>query len=107
MFSPFSVTHSMKYLYTFPYQVQNVPQFIMVVLVDDVQIIYYDSNNRKMVPRQDWMKEVVDEKYWETETEVDQGVLKTFQTYIETGKHLYNQTGGELVLTLFTDSVQK
>uniref|UniRef100_A0A3P9HQS7 Ig-like domain-containing protein n=1 Tax=Oryzias latipes TaxID=8090 RepID=A0A3P9HQS7_ORYLA len=95
-----AVTHSMKYLFTVPSQVQNLPEFIIVVLVDDVQIIYYDSNNRKMVPRQDWMKENVDEKYWETETEVAQAGQHDIQAYIETGKQLYNQTEGVFVVQL-------
>ncbi|KAF3833431.1 hypothetical protein F7725_024635 [Dissostichus mawsoni] len=64
-------THSMKYFLTASSGVPNLPEFVMMLLVDEVQITHYDSNTKRAEPKQDWMKRITaeDPQYWETQSQ--------------------------------------
>uniref|UniRef100_A0A8C9XB30 MHC class I-like antigen recognition-like domain-containing protein n=1 Tax=Sander lucioperca TaxID=283035 RepID=A0A8C9XB30_SANLU len=83
-----TVTHSLKYFYTSFSQVPNFPEFVVVGLVDDVQMIYYDSNTKRAEPKQDWMSRVTESKdeYWEWNTEGLVGQQQLFKGNIEISK---------------------
>ncbi|XP_047461943.1 class I histocompatibility antigen, F10 alpha chain-like [Mugil cephalus] len=99
-----AVTHSLKYFYTASSQVPNFPEFVVVGLVDEVQMFHYDSNTKKAEPTQDWMKKYTedDPQYWESQTN---GLLvqqQVFKANIETVKQRLNQTGGvHIVQTMY------
>uniref|UniRef100_A0A3Q0QZY9 MHC class I-like antigen recognition-like domain-containing protein n=1 Tax=Amphilophus citrinellus TaxID=61819 RepID=A0A3Q0QZY9_AMPCI len=64
------VIHSLKYFYTGSSEAPNLPEFVVVGMVDDVQMFHYDSSTEKAEPTQEWMNEVTaeDPEYWEKET---------------------------------------
>ncbi|XP_068188634.1 major histocompatibility complex class I-related gene protein-like isoform X2 [Antennarius striatus] len=65
-----SATHSLKYLYTVSSGVPNIPEFVVVGLIDDVQIVGYDSNTKRLEPKQNWMEKVTADvpDYWNQQT---------------------------------------
>ncbi|XP_074469572.1 major histocompatibility complex class I-related gene protein-like [Sebastes fasciatus] len=90
-----AVTHSMKYIHTGSTGVPNFPEFVVVGLVDEVQMYYYDSNTRRAEPKQDWMNNVTEDypQFWEGEAEKCMGYQQEFKVGIEDAKQRFNQTG--------------
>ncbi|KAF3833433.1 hypothetical protein F7725_024637 [Dissostichus mawsoni] len=100
-------THSMTYLGTASSGVPNLPEFVMMLLVDEVQITHYDSNTKRAEPKQDWMKRITaeDPQYWETQSQFFLGTQQGYTVDIETVKQTLNQTGEDfLILDLETES---
>ncbi|KAM4550820.1 major histocompatibility complex class I-related gene protein-like [Fundulus diaphanus] len=88
------MTHSLKYFYTASSQVQNFPEFVVVGLVDDVQIVKYDSFTRKTEPTQDWMRENSDQVCWIEESIRNLRSQYAYKVNIEIAKQRFNQTEG-------------
>ncbi|XP_041867651.1 H-2 class I histocompatibility antigen, Q9 alpha chain-like [Melanotaenia boesemani] len=87
---------SLKYFYTASSQVRNFPEFVAVGFVDDVQMIHFDSDSRRVEPKQDWMRRVSedDPQYLPSETDSLIGAHKLFIANIETAKKRFNRTEG-------------
>ncbi|KAJ3609682.1 hypothetical protein NHX12_024195, partial [Muraenolepis orangiensis] len=91
--------HSLKYFYTASSGLSNFPEFVVVGLVDEVQMSHYDSNSQRAEPRQEWMEQVTRDHpdYWERNTGKSLGSQRAFKVSIETAKKRFNQTGGSHV----------
>ncbi|KAK0153589.1 Major histocompatibility complex class I-related gene protein [Merluccius polli] len=88
-----SVIHSLKYFSTASSGVSNIPEFVSVLMLDEVQIHHYDSNRQKLEVKQSWMDQLPREDL-EEETRILQGNQQVFKAHIENLKELFKQTGG-------------
>ncbi|XP_072304318.1 major histocompatibility complex class I-related gene protein [Eucyclogobius newberryi] len=91
-----AMTHSLKYFYTSSSQVPNFPEFVGVGLVDDVEMVHYDSNTKRAEPKQDWMNKATEDnpQYWDRETGNFLNAQQVFKANIEIVRQRMNQTGG-------------
>lgn len=89
-------THSLKYFYTASGGIKDFPEFVAVGMVNNVVLTHYDSNIRREVPKQDWMKTETegDPQYWDRNTQVFQREQHNYKNNIEVAKKRLNQTGG-------------
>ncbi|CAL8303951.1 unnamed protein product [Lota lota] len=90
-----SVIHTLKYFYTASSGVSTFPEFVVVGLVDEVQMVHYDSNSQRVVPKQAWMEQVTrdDPNYLEL-TGNFLGAQQSFQVNIDNLKKRFNHSGG-------------
>ncbi|XP_068172482.1 H-2 class I histocompatibility antigen, Q10 alpha chain-like isoform X2 [Antennarius striatus] len=90
------VTHSLTYFLTASSGVPNFPEFVSVGVIDDVQIVHYDSNTKRAEPKQDWMEKITadDPEYWNQQTRRNEGNQEWFRVSIETLKKRFNQSEG-------------
>ncbi|XP_071388583.1 major histocompatibility complex class I-related gene protein-like, partial [Centroberyx affinis] len=92
-----TVTHSLKYFFTASSGVSNFPEFVGVALVDEVQIGHYDSNIKRVEPKnQDWIIKVIadDPEHFEWYNARCVGFQQFYKAELETLKQRFNQTGG-------------
>ncbi|KAK0139878.1 HLA class I histocompatibility antigen, A-2 alpha chain [Merluccius polli] len=76
--------------------VSNIPEFVHVVMLDELLILYYDSNSQKLEVKQSWMDQVPRE-YLEGGTRILQGHQQVYKADIETLKKVFYQTGGQFI----------
>lgn len=88
-----AVTHSLKYFYTASRGVPSFPEFVTVGMVDEHPISYYDSVQRREVPKQEWMK-IEEPECWERQTQISIIAEKQFKASIDSVSHRLNQTKG-------------
>uniref|UniRef100_A0A672IDM1 Ig-like domain-containing protein n=1 Tax=Salarias fasciatus TaxID=181472 RepID=A0A672IDM1_SALFA len=95
-----TVLHSRNVFYTLTSGLPNVTEFVAVYVVDGVQIIHYDSNTERAVPKQDWVNNVTedDPDYWEERTERMIDNHSSFKAIVESGLQRLNSTGGRHVV---------
>uniref|UniRef100_A0A671PG50 MHC class I-like antigen recognition-like domain-containing protein n=1 Tax=Sinocyclocheilus anshuiensis TaxID=1608454 RepID=A0A671PG50_9TELE len=73
--------HSLYYIYTGLSKPVNQPgiyQFSAMGLLDDRQIDSYNSEEQRKIPKQQWMKEKMQEDYWEKGTQSRKGKEQWF-----------------------------
>lgn len=98
------MTHSLKYFYTASSGVPNFPEFMVVGMVDGVQMVLYDSNIQKVVPEQVWMNKA-DAEYWEREREKFLHSQHDFKADVDILKQSFNQRGGKSFIFTSSDSL--
>uniref|UniRef100_A0A672HT29 Ig-like domain-containing protein n=1 Tax=Salarias fasciatus TaxID=181472 RepID=A0A672HT29_SALFA len=86
--------HSLQYFYSSSSGIQGFPQFVTVGLVNGENFVYYDSEIRRTIPKQQWIEESEGPEYWERETQLFIGTEQTYKANVENVKGYFNQTGG-------------
>uniref|UniRef100_A0A3B3Q3R7 MHC class I-like antigen recognition-like domain-containing protein n=1 Tax=Paramormyrops kingsleyae TaxID=1676925 RepID=A0A3B3Q3R7_9TELE len=80
------MSHSLQYVYSGTSGIRNLPEFMIVGLVDGEPFVYYDSNIRRMTPRQDWMAKSEGPDYWDRNTNKSRIHEQVYKANIETAK---------------------
>ncbi|XP_053301987.1 H-2 class I histocompatibility antigen, L-D alpha chain [Pleuronectes platessa] len=78
--------HSLTYIYTAfskPTSLPGIHEFTAMGLVDNTMIDYFDSDLKRKVPKQPWMKEKMDKNYWEKGTQSRLSKQTWFRVNIE------------------------
>ncbi|KAM8876830.1 class I histocompatibility antigen, F10 alpha chain-like [Synchiropus picturatus] len=96
--------HSLTYITTASSGVTSFPEYVAVGLVDDVVFIHYDSNRRRVEPKQDWMTRLTDDdpEYLQRNTETCLTNRLVSKNSIEVAKQRFNQTGGVHIVQVMT-----
>ncbi|KAF1382073.1 hypothetical protein PFLUV_G00160650 [Perca fluviatilis] len=87
-------THSLTYIYTAfskPVDLPGIHEFTAMGLLDGRMIDYFDSDNQKKVPKQDWMKERLSADYWDNGTQSRQSKQQWFKVNINILKERMRQ----------------
>ncbi|XP_075968895.1 major histocompatibility complex class I-related protein 1-like [Anarhichas minor] len=95
-----TVKHSLKYVLTASSGVTNIPEFVGLAMVDEVQVGYCDSNSKIAEPKQDWMRDLAkdDPQHMEWNTQMCFSNQQFFRANIDGLKQHFNQTGGAHIL---------
>ncbi|XP_054663536.1 class I histocompatibility antigen, F10 alpha chain-like isoform X1 [Grus americana] len=72
----------------------GVPEFMFVGYVDGTLISRYDSETRRAVPGADWMRDNLDQQYWDGQTQSGQSNQQVNRVGLDTLRDRYNQSGG-------------
>ncbi|RXN07171.1 MHC class I antigen [Labeo rohita] len=78
--------HSLYYIYTGlskPVDLPGIYQFSAMGLLDDRQIDYYNSEDQRKIPKQDWIKEKMQQDYWEKGTQSRKSKEQWFNVNID------------------------
>ncbi|XP_030193816.1 major histocompatibility complex class I-related gene protein [Gadus morhua] len=99
-----SVIHSLQFFQTASSGLPTFPEYVMVVMVDEVQIEYYDSNTRRTISKQDWADQAnrEDPDSLVRETENRKGNQQVAEGNMGTLKKRFNQTGGAHIIQSMT-----
>ncbi|XP_036455147.1 class I histocompatibility antigen, F10 alpha chain-like [Colossoma macropomum] len=89
-----AASHSLQYIITATTSRIHFPEYTVVGLVDGEQFVYYDSNISKMIPKTEWMKKNEGEKYWNRETQKQEGAQEIFRANLDILMKRFNQTDG-------------
>ncbi|KAM3617625.1 uncharacterized protein V6R79_009049 [Siganus canaliculatus] len=88
--------HSLKNFYSASAEVQSFPEFVAFGLVDDVHFVHYDSDIRRVVPRQDWVHRATEIRadFWKWQTNIVVDRQHKFKADIGILEERFNATGG-------------
>ncbi|XP_020355967.1 major histocompatibility complex class I-related gene protein-like [Oncorhynchus kisutch] len=93
-----SETLSLNYIYTAlskPVELPGIHEFTAMGLMNNRQIDYYDSVDKKKIPKQDWMREKLPADYWEKGTQSRKSKEQWFKVNVDIlmNRMRHNKTG--------------
>ncbi|XP_066522960.1 zinc-alpha-2-glycoprotein-like [Hoplias malabaricus] len=78
--------HSLYYIYTSLSKTVDLPgiyDFTAMGLLDDREIDYYNSKDQMKIPKQDWMREKMQEDYWDKGTQSRKSKEQWFKVNVD------------------------
>ncbi|XP_041867783.1 uncharacterized protein LOC121656750 isoform X4 [Melanotaenia boesemani] len=97
--SSVSKTHSLIYIYTAfskPVGLPGIHEFTAMGLLDGRMIDYYDNDEEKKIPKQDWMRERLDPYYWEKGTQSRRSKQQWFKVNFDILMKRMNQNESDI-----------
>ena len=93
--------HSVSYFCTASSGLSTFPEFFAVVMLEEVQIGYSDSNIQRILLKQAWMEQLERDHPDEVKryTGMVLGHQQTLKVQFETLMKRFNQTGGKFIST--------
>ncbi|XP_048014451.1 H-2 class I histocompatibility antigen, Q10 alpha chain-like [Megalobrama amblycephala] len=91
--------HSLYFIYTGlskPVDLPGIYEFTAMGLLDDRQIDYYDSELKRTIPTQYWIKEKMQEDYWEKGTQSRKSKEQWFNVNVHIMMNRMNQSESDL-----------
>ncbi|XP_066427183.1 class I histocompatibility antigen, F10 alpha chain-like isoform X2 [Molothrus aeneus] len=89
------VLHSLRYLYVAVSEPSpGIPQFMIFGFVDGIPFMRYDSERGRAEPLTQWMKDGVEQEYWEGQTQIGVSSQHIDARNLETARERYNQSRG-------------
>ncbi|XP_035649127.1 major histocompatibility complex class I-related gene protein-like isoform X3 [Oncorhynchus keta] len=86
IFQSQSEIYSLNYIYTAlskPVELPGIHEFTAMGLMNNRQIDYYDSVDKKKIPKQDWMRENLPADYWEKGTQSRKSKEQWFKVNVD------------------------
>uniref|UniRef100_A0A673KDQ9 Class I histocompatibility antigen, F10 alpha chain-like n=1 Tax=Sinocyclocheilus rhinocerous TaxID=307959 RepID=A0A673KDQ9_9TELE len=74
--------------------IAGTPEFSAVTTLDGQQMDYYDSEIKKLIPKQVWMKEFASDGMWKKDSAIREHVAQIYKTNIAVLMQRFNQTRG-------------
>ncbi|CAM4661910.1 unnamed protein product [Leuciscus chuanchicus] len=72
----------------------GIPEFSAVTTLDDQQIDYYDSNIKKLIPKQNWMNEFTSTELWKEYIEIREKLQQIYKNNIHDIMETFTQSHG-------------
>ncbi|KAI3358855.1 hypothetical protein L3Q82_015247, partial [Scortum barcoo] len=91
-----SIKHSLKFFLTGSTGLPNFPEFVGTIMIDDIQTGYCNISKKKIEPKQDWMKEFLENNPQQLEYYTQQCFEigpNFFKDRMSSVKQSLNQTG--------------
>ncbi|XP_059206094.1 class I histocompatibility antigen, F10 alpha chain-like [Centropristis striata] len=91
--------HSLTYIYTAfskPVRLPGFHEFTAMGQIDGRMIDYFDSDDQKKVPKQEWMEKKLDKDYWDRGTESRQSKQQWFKDNINILKERMRQNDSDV-----------
>ncbi|KAF3706990.1 H-2 class I histocompatibility antigen, L-D alpha chain Precursor [Channa argus] len=91
--------HSLTYIYTAfsrPLGFKGFHEFTAMGLLDKKMIDYFDSDNQRKVPKQDWMEKHLGAEYWNKGTESRKSKQQWFKVNINILKERFRQNDSDV-----------
>ncbi|XP_048472843.1 class I histocompatibility antigen, F10 alpha chain-like isoform X2 [Rhincodon typus] len=74
--------------------IQDYPEVTATGMLNGVQIAYFDSNNQRSLPRQQFMAESLDKKFWDEDTDLTITHTRLLKENLKAIMEMTNQTSG-------------